>query len=455
MLPYIALLAIFILLLLCSIAISKGELLSPVPLCMLGVVISVFLSVIGRLSWNDIDLSINVAGIIGVGGFALLVGQFAATNGAHFLGGRSNKRTEAVRYGKLYVARYFILYLIIILAVVLRVYETYKIGMELGVAESESYSEISRVVRNTLDAINSPDGMRLGVGYSFIERQLEKVVTAAGFVSAALLGVSLLDRNRRKVFYPSVALMLCCWHAIVVGGRGSILYYLIAVFVAASIQALRKGADQRELAKRILLYGVGVGVLAVAAFYVSSFIVGRAAGSGIIEYISFYFGAGAPSFQMLMNAGGPEQSISGIRTFYYLFSIPYKIGLISSYPMYSLAWFVISGHWSNVFTCFARYYFDFGLAGVFLLPAIGGAILTALYKKSRVNGGMIPVILVAYFSGYAFDMAREDYLFSRFLSPNGLLIVIIMIILAILLTQPKEHLKHPVRCLASLADESK
>ena len=330
--------------------------------------------------------------------------------------------------------KYAVIGVLLIFAIGLRIHETMELSVQLG-ASGTSYSEATAVVRRALSTIHTADGMRAGIGFSMLERQLEKVVTASGYVVVYLMAHAVAKREYRRAFPPLALFLLASGFCLVSGSRTSILYYVAAFFVLTSVFLFRGHKEKRKNTS-IKLLGVGVAIAAIGclAFYASSALVGRKASTGLLEYISFYYGCGAPSLQSLIDKGVPAVAIPGVRTFYFLFSLPFKFGLISDFPSYSIAWVDAGGHGSNVFTGFARYYLDFGFAGLVILSVLGAALMTYLYRAARKTYAPVLMVLAGYMSVYAFDFAREEFVFSRLVSPNQFIIIAIMLAVTLFLT---------------------
>lgn len=97
-------------------------------------------------------------------------------------------------------------------------------------------------------------------------------------------------------------------------------------------------------------------------------------------------------------------------------------------------WVDMGGHGCNIFTGFARYYLDFGLAGVVVLSALSGLLMTLVFDRAQTYGHPLFVVFAGYLAAYAFDFAREEFIFSRLLSPTQFVSVAIMLAITLFLT---------------------
>lgn len=437
---YIALLICLCALWIISLKYSNWEVTAPAPFFLLGMSIAALLDIVGSNTWNNVSLGLPTFAIILAGSVAVFGGVVC---GDAFMKRRSSNKDSAListdssrvlAVNSRVSWKYFILIGIVFAAIVLRIMETYRLASELGIA-TENYFSMAKQVRDHYAAFMSSDGLRFDEGFSFLERQLEKAVSAIAYVSVYLLTNSLTTkRNAREIACTVIILASCCFFVLLTGGRGPILYYAISFFACYSIIKLNSGINAQSFAKRLLLIAAAGALIGSIGFYFLGAVVGRKAGSGYIEYISFYYGGGIPSLSMLLSMGVPTVAILGTRSFYYIFAFLYKIGFISNIPSYSIEWLNVGGHRSNIFTCFARYYLDFGITGLIVLSALSGIILAVLYRKARDSRQPAFILLMSFLTPYIFDMAREEFVFSRLLSVNFLVQIALMVLIIYFMT---------------------
>ena len=219
------------------------------------------------------------------------------------------------------------------------------------------------------------------------------------------------------------------------GGRGTIIMYAVAVVAIWYILKLRDVQDARAFTLRVILACAALAILLAGVLYVTGTLVGRKAGSGFIEYITFYFGGSVPSLQILLDQGAPAAE-PGMRTFYGISNLAYKFGLVDTLPSYSIAWVDAGGHGSNIFTCFARYYLDYGYLGVGVLSLLSGALMAAVYRAARGSNAAWLVAIAGMLSPYVFDMAREEFVFSRLLSIHMPVTIALIALIVLFATRP-------------------
>lgn len=397
---------------------SGYDLVSPVSLFLLGMIIATLLAIIGTSSWNSNQLTIEVLFVVILGAISVVLGSFVAMR--FYPTADSFERPKHLREQKhkYSLIKYLLVISIIVFSIGLRIVETYRIAEELGV-DTSNFNLMAKAVRNATATIFTTNALKDGPNYSFILRQLGKFVSASAYVSSFLFAHELAKNGAtKKALPPFIFFFSACAYVLLTGSRGDFFYYAIAFFTAFVATKIYFGADR----KKISLYACSIGALLALvgslAFYGLGFLVGRAPSSGIIEYISFYFGGGIPSLQLLLDQGASAVSIVGTRTFYNIFSLLYRLNIVSDLPIYSLAWVDCGGHSSNIFTFAARYYLDFGFVGVITLSFGVGTFTTLLYKKATQHLNPVLMSFVGYISAYIFDMAREEFFYSRLLSLN-------------------------------------
>lgn len=426
------------LLLACGILIewklNGFEIVSPVSLMLLGLALADVLAMVGRGSWNSYDLSLEIFLITSLGACSLVVGSYFANRIHKFPADGACCSSDVMKAGEEYkIWKYIALCLLMIVILIVRITETYRLAASLGV-EGASYSMAAKSVRNATASIFTSQAINGVFGFSFMAKQLFKVASCVSYLAVALLAKAIFNGDRPRIACSSILVLLSWAYVLSTGSRGDILYQVVSLAVCLFITAAGKGFSTEKLTKKYLVYGAILGVVLAVGFWLSSALVGRKTNSGFVEYISFYFGCGIPSLQSLLDSGGATNLFPGIRTFYNLLTIPYKLGLIDEYPIYSLSWLTLGTHSSNVFTGFARYFLDFGWVGLICLSAFASFIMSVFYKYVKQKSSCFLICVAGYLGAYAFDFAREEFLFSRFLSTSTVVWLVLLVALTWFMT---------------------
>lgn len=395
---------------------TNYDLVSPVSLFLLGMMLSTGFAVLGTLSWNKTTLSIEAFAVTVLGAASFIGGSFLAksrvSSGKHF-----SKKQEIESDYSTPVGKYLIVAAVMVFAIVLRIVETYQLAAEFSI-NTDSFQSMIKAVRDNTASFQTSDALRLDYGYSFVCRQLSKLVTAVGYVTVVLLAKSAASKAfKKKDLFLLLYIGIVIVYVLLMGGRSSIINMVIAGFIAFVMYKIHWGINKKKFALQAFGVGSALAVLGIVGFYLMGFAIGRAPSSGIVEYITFYFGGGTPTFQALLDEGYNGAEYLGLNTFYNLYGTFYKFGILGTLERsYSIAWFDMGGHGSNIFGPFARYYLDFGFAGVLILSAIAGFAFEKIYQYAVNNMTAVSLIIYVYIAPNIFDMAREEYFFSRLLS---------------------------------------
>ncbi|MCH3943558.1 MAG: oligosaccharide repeat unit polymerase [Atopobiaceae bacterium] len=448
MATYCILLLVLALIWILSFRASKYELLAPISLNGLMFCFATLLAIVGLSSWNTVtELSWLVVGIVALGCMAFSIGGVAADHlNARRVSRRVGERGHRETCGGSDVAfwKYLVLYALLIVAIVLRVAETYRIAAE-GNQDLSNYVTIAKWVRANYSGTFSTTGVQIGKGFSLFERGFEKIAITSGFVCVFLAVQKIRHREKPdgmiSVLFPVIAVFLSCVFILSTGSRGTVINFVVEALLIWFILDVRDGKSPILLARRFLIAGAILFVVSTVALFIMGPLVGRPAGMGIVDYISFYLGCGVPSLQMALDKGLWAGSPLGYHTFYGIYSLLYKIGITSSLTPYAGDFMRLGGHGSNVYTCFFRYYSDFGLPGVLVLGGLGGFLFTTLYDLAK-KSSPIMLVIYAYIGLYLVDLSREDYLSSRLLSSYGLLSLALLVVLAMWMTMSWHDFLH-------------
>lgn len=408
---------------------------------MLGMTVSTALAIMGFTSWNQERLSIELFAISLFGTLSFLTGCILVklTSNNH----SSKSRRQDFFNIKVPAFIYIAFCAIIVIAMIIRTNETYQLAIEMGIDTSDFQSMIKNVRQETA-IIFASDAIQLGVGYSSLNGFFTKLSNAIAYALIPFLCKWSIDRDKRAI-WPYAVVVFYLIYCLSSGGRTGLFMYLMAVAVGICYFLSARIANDKKFAHKFVVVILVLCFLGAGFFFALSYLVGRGAESNFLEYISFYFGGGLPSFQKILG-----NSFEGVRhigelTFYNIYAIFYKFGLLDMPESYSISWVNLGGHNSNIFGPFARYYFDFGIVGVGLLSCLAGAIYMLVYVSSK-NKNPWSMAIYCYIAPYIFDAAREEFVFSRMISASQILTILFLLLFVWTLTrvgQPRKCLKGP------------
>lgn len=420
---------------------SKFNPTTPGALFFFGMVVSTAFALIGCLSWNTVSLNFEITLITVIGLVSFYLGTSFATNKV-FAAKVTNEHHINKCFG-INSNKVIVVIILIGVALVIKIYESFVLAAEFGL-DSTNLFNMLKSLRVELASFKTAKSLDWNYGYSFICRQLEKFISVAAYVFAVLLAKQLVSVGfKKKSLLLVLAYLASLINPLITGSRGSLVCQLLAFIYSYLLFAYEDHATKQKLGKILIIFGLA-GTVLLVGFYGMAFFVGRlGSSSGLIEYITSYFGCGLPSFQLLLADGNYESPMPGFFSFYTLFSLLYKFHFVSWYPSYSIAWVDAGSISSNIYGPFARYYLDFGYIGVALLAFLCAFLLTAIYKHVITNRYLYLFPFLAYIAPLEIDSAREEFLFSRLLTPSIFVTIFLMVLITWFLTEnsyPK-HMK--------------
>lgn len=185
--------------------------------------------------------------------------------------------------------------------------------------------------------------------------------------------------------------------------------------------------------KKIFKWGVGAFVGIIVCFLVLAILLGRRASFkelDIIDYITMYVSSGVRNFDLYIKEP-VENNYFGMETFPSLYrTLANRFGIGMSVDT-ALEFRYIDGlKISNIYTPFRRYYSDFGIVGLIIIPAFWGFSFTYAYEriknKCRKNIIDFDIIFFAYGSKVIFHMPIEEVFLNFEISINGIFKIIIL-----------------------------
>lgn len=418
----------------------SGSPYSPVAMFLYGMIMSTVLAIVGRFSWNPIQsVGPTVLAVLAVG---ILAATFGAATSGEISDRIFKKRNVGIQRFAIRIPmwRFLLIDALVLAAIAIRVSDVIRIANEMGIG-NVSYPAMAAAVRNATSAFALDGTSQSAYSYTMLAKQTEKIIDAVGYVSCFLLVYSVCTKKAvAQISHSLMLLLLSIVYVLLSGARSTIFLWLISsVFYLLLIRQPTIYDIRSHLPQLLCCIAIAVPLVALA-FYLSSIAVGRASGSGLVTYISFYFGSPIPSFESLVNSSS-NMSIAPQLVFYNLFAFFSKLGIVGNLPSYSISWVTFSNFGSNVFTCFARYYFAFGYFGVLVLSYISAIIIELPYHYAKSTSSIPVTILTGYLAANAFDMIREEFVFSRLISIAQLLTLILIVLITLFLVTP--HLIPP------------
>ena len=272
------------------------------------------------------------------------------------------------------------------------------------------------------------------------------IIIANAVVNKKKIAIKWLILNLVPVF-------LFCGCSILTGGRNPLIQLLVAAFMMFYLLYRRVHGTSRKFNKRFAIRLAVVVMVALIIFSNMRGIVGRTNTMNLFDYLAMYIGAPIKLFDMfIQNPPLKSHEFWGQETFVNIWT---WIGSLTKNE--EMAGLIMNKEFrtyngiqlGNVYTAFREYYFDFGMAGVVILPFIHANFFTTFYDKIRGGGGVklrrhafdLSIVIYSYLSVALAYYSIDDRFYQKFLSRITFRELLILAILASIL--PKLKIKGP------------
>lgn len=419
--------------------LTDYEILSPPSLILLMFAFATILSIIGCLFWNDIQLSIEAyfvisVGCLGIVAAAIIFRRFSQVDDEPK---RKNRGVSAIeRIANASSGRWAVLIVFVLFAAAINLGEMLSLAHEAGYSGT-SFMDTAQWARGNISSLLTSGAGDSDESYSAISSALNKVITFCGY--AAVIGIAAkIKMKKRKLlgyFAVSMLLLLASGFSLLKGGRDTIAHYIVAFLIALFAFYILDSENRKKTSLKFLKIGIVAVLVALPLFYLALEVVGRTRSVSLFDYVSFYFGGGIPSLSYAIDTFpvNYDDAFSGEKTFTQLYALMNKIGLVGPVDAYADTFIKLNGHSSNIFTCFYRYYCDFGYIGVFLFSGLATLVFCACFSVLKNSPSMTLKIVAVYICSYTADVAREEFIFSRLLSASLVWAIVASVFIAFIL----------------------
>lgn len=284
-----------------------------------------------------------------------------------------------------------------------------------------------------------------GLGIPRVVIYILKITTSFAYFSTYIFIHNLLvkKKNRRKckhnlIYLWSVVLLVVS--SLITGARAELIYfivYVVIVFTLVRSKLIYKKFTFKSLIKPALALAV-----ALALFYLSSFIIGRTSDS-FARLISTYFGSPIIALDRFLSE--PKTfDLWGKEAFYSVMHFFERLGLIKGDVGSIHAEYVyINGEiYTNVYTAFRAYIIDFGVAGSFVLQALLILIYESFYGKCKFSKNQLGYVNVSYIvygliSHAIFLHFYGNYFYGQIISSHIAIMIVLIFAYAAILPSKK------------------
>lgn len=420
---YILVLIIFLFAWAAAYFICDHELLAPPSLMMMMLTIAVVLSMIGLGSWNQIMLSNEAVSCFAILAISIVLGAIVArgllsrrtfdkSSGSYVLVNSFSEKVISIS-----ASRWIVLIGILLFGIITYSNELVALADMSGMSSADYFTK-AKWVREHYNVTFSTEGLDSGVGFSGLASRMQQIIMFSGYAGALAVAACFWKKADKKSYIgPVIIVLIACSFALLKGSRGDIVHYVLALIIAVFAFKMSNTKSKAKTSKRFALFGVIIFVGVVVLFYFGGVLL-RSTAANMIDYISFYFGCGIPSFSYILSEPLRDPSAWGSTTFSQLYISLYKYGIIDT-AQANASYFVQLGSFrSNVFTGCYRYYIDFGYLGILVLGALATIIMSAFYYALKNPRNMWVLLFSLLALTHAADIIRDDFIFASFFSPT-------------------------------------
>lgn len=428
---YLLLILLLIILFVFFYHILNKDILSPTIISIIAFIICVLCAFLGLGSWNKYPkLNILVFLIIFIGILFFGFGEIFAR-----LTNKDKVKNEFVYY-PIYIDKWkiYLMVIVIIMTIVLMFLDIKRICAHFGFF-SNSIPDLIAFYR-TKSALFSTELISSGGGISFVTNQLLKVCNIFCIISIFCLANNLIIGEKiykNKIYiFPIIC---ACILSLFTSGRGLLMRYIVCLFIIWTIlyrnynlngSVREKILKMRKVTFKILKTGLIFLLVAILIFYFILPLVGRNNNIQFLDYISFYFGAPIPSFNIFLESIPYHSDVFGEETLVGIYSFLNKFGITNFIQQASREFIDFGNLSSNIYTSFRRYYYDFGVWGVVICQFIFGFTFTKIYQKSSQKGNTKWLLFYGYMASILIDQIRDEAFFVTFVSSSTIVYAILI-----------------------------
>lgn len=422
--------------------VTNYALLSPPSLILLMFAFATLLATIGEAYWNRVEVTPEAYFVILTGCLGVLVAAVVA-RGLFPDGFRLKSTTKGIsaikKIADIPDRGWYALCLFVVIAAALNIWEMVSMSQAAGFS-STNIMEIAQWARGNVTTLLT-SGSEDTESYSALSSALTKIITFCGYAAVIGLSAKIKCKKRRRTDYYSVIclLVLSSAFSLLKGGRDTIAHYVVAFVIVLFAFYIIDSKNRNKTSLQFVKICAIALLITLPLFYFALELVGRLRSVPLLDYISFYLGGGIPSLSYALEHPPVADSMAfpGERTFTQLFALINKIGFDIPVDTYAGAFIKLGNHSSNIYTCFYRYYYDFGFVGVFLFSSLSTLVFCACFQAVEKNPSMPVKIFALYVCSYAADAVREEFIFSRLLSASLLWAIIASLIIGGILMYTK------------------
>lgn len=429
---YIVLILLLILLLFISYNLFKRELLYP-PI--VTVAMFLFCSLVGLLRYDDWKMDEYSALTVVLVLIGLISFIFSSFIVYLFFQENTKKNIVSINQDKIKINSFFLYFVLIILIIYNYLYYNYLVHNVANVGVSiESIGAIINFVRN-MESLGFEK-----LPWPFYIRCLDFFSSAfCTFSLFVFIHNVIFQRIEKNDLLFLLIVILGFVHHLLNGSRGYILLYLAqSVYLSYFFWNMQVGWKP-TVNKKIAKMFINIGMFFLPFFILLAVMVGRVESldmndvgrNYVFEHLTVYISSGIRNFDLYVQQPVEDSTIFGKETFYSINRFLYNRFGIGEYYRAPLELSFINGEgFTNIYTAFRRYYADFGILGIFLIPMFLGFFFSFLYSKAKSDArkGTISFYMLFFssISNSIFYFPVEDWFFIFNVSVNQFVVYVLL-----------------------------
>ena len=397
-----------------------NDLFSPTIWYGLIVSVSALCALIGRLTWNNIELGSKVFFIVLIGYLFFLFGEIIVRK--LFCHKKLNYvKDEQFKQEILIDKRVVWLTIIYFLFIMVWIY------FELGRLTGE-YLNIPKMISNYRMYYTSfnPDFVR-SEGLNFFLTQLFKTVLPITIVYVYIITHNYIILKKTNIInYIPVILGTCI--SIFISGRSELVTIAFFFCVLSIFFIIQKALRKKDILK-IMIYFSIFALIGIISFYLMLPLLGRDIPSNIIDYFTFYLGCPLPSFEYWINNFFPLYGYEENICFIGIMRFLNKLGFIETFNVAQYKFVSFNnGLSSNAYGMIYCYYNSFQYIGIIILPLVVGMFINVFkFLVEKIKRTECYIIYFFIFT-LMLDQYRSEVLFNKILDYDNIFKCLIIII---------------------------
>ena len=235
-----------------------------------------------------------------------------------------------------------------------------------------------------------------------------------------------------------IPIALFCIEAILSTGRTLFIRIIAYSFIIFVLFYISKNGTKIQQLNRIVLIGIGALGVFIVIFTLLGKLIGKGQYDAALDVLYYYSGSSINLFnKYIIQVGRPDSAYFGEHTLYGIYNIlHYIIPGIEHNSNPALETMYLPHWYSNIYTAFRRYYQDFGMLGMIIIPFCLGVFYGRLEMNAKTHlSNKWSAIIYAYAIYPIIEIAIEERFLVNFLSFSTVFELVVLYIMFKIVTR--------------------